>query len=252
MYGPDFHYRSDTHCPNDVNVSDSEMWSGKEKVANNMQLRTMNIANFFKSQNSSIISPTAPDAKPYIKAMGKLPMLIYNYAIGVANYAEGEQLGDLLLLPTTQAMFINHHFHPESRNAKMVWGGDEKTQAGLDGKEQEWFFTGDTTGSAQMTVDFVATKDIEKGEEIFMDYGQAWETAWTTHLENWKVSEPPRAKRREARRAEPSRDRSEPSPKRAANEASRHQKRAAKKASRERTEPRTNRAANEANSLAAL
>jgi len=35
-------------------------------------------------------------------------------------------------------------------------------------------------------MDIVATKNIERDEEIFLDYGDAWSEAWNRHVRNWK------------------------------------------------------------------
>jgi hypothetical protein len=37
----------------------------------------------------------------------------------------------------------------------------------------------------QLWLDFVATRDIQPDEELFMDYGDLWESAWRTHVERW-------------------------------------------------------------------
>jgi hypothetical protein len=34
--------------------------------------------------------------------------------------------------------------------------------------------------------DFVAIRDIEAGEELFLDYGTVWEDAWNAHVSSWK------------------------------------------------------------------
>ena len=34
-------------------------------------------------------------------------------------------------------------------------------------------------------LDFVATKDIRQGDELFLDYGDEWEKAWNTFLNSW-------------------------------------------------------------------
>jgi len=34
-------------------------------------------------------------------------------------------------------------------------------------------------------MDVISTRDIEKGEEIFLDYGPDWEHAWKKHEEEW-------------------------------------------------------------------
>lgn len=40
--------------------------------------------------------------------------------------------------------------------------------------------------TAKLAFEMVATKPIKKGEEVFLDYGDAWEEAWQTHLRSWK------------------------------------------------------------------
>jgi len=39
---------------------------------------------------------------------------------------------------------------------------------------------------AGLIFDIVATKDILPGEEIFMNYGEEWEAAWTSHVQKWE------------------------------------------------------------------
>jgi hypothetical protein len=36
-----------------------------------------------------------------------------------------------------------------------------------------------------LAFEVVATRDIQPGEEIFMDYGSAWENAWNQHVAKW-------------------------------------------------------------------
>jgi hypothetical protein len=38
-------------------------------------------------------------------------------------------------------------------------------------------------------IDYVATRDIQEGEELFLDYGDDWEEAWRKHVANWKPTE---------------------------------------------------------------
>jgi hypothetical protein len=42
---------------------------------------------------------------------------------------------------------------------------------------------------AGLMFDYVAIRDIEPGEEIFLDYGDDWATAWDYHVANWKPPE---------------------------------------------------------------
>jgi hypothetical protein len=37
-----------------------------------------------------------------------------------------------------------------------------------------------------LTFEIVALRDIQPGEEVFMDYGTEWEEAWEKHVANWK------------------------------------------------------------------
>jgi hypothetical protein len=39
---------------------------------------------------------------------------------------------------------------------------------------------------AGLMLDFVATRDIEAGEEVLIDYGEEWEMAWRKHLQSWR------------------------------------------------------------------
>jgi hypothetical protein len=38
-------------------------------------------------------------------------------------------------------------------------------------------------------IDYVATRDIKEGEELFLDYGDDWEEAWKQHVASWKPDE---------------------------------------------------------------
>ena len=34
-------------------------------------------------------------------------------------------------------------------------------------------------------IEAVATQDIAKGDEVFIDYGEDWEEAWNEHVRTW-------------------------------------------------------------------
>lgn len=39
---------------------------------------------------------------------------------------------------------------------------------------------------AHLALDYVATRDIKQGEELFLDYGRNWEEAWREHVKHWQ------------------------------------------------------------------
>lgn len=44
------------------------------------------------------------------------------------------------------------------------------------------------TDNTKVALDYVATRDIAEGEELFLDYGDVWEDEWNYHFESWKLN----------------------------------------------------------------
>jgi hypothetical protein len=40
-----------------------------------------------------------------------------------------------------------------------------------------------------LSIDYIATRDIYEGDEVFMNYGNEWERAWEEHVQTWKPQE---------------------------------------------------------------
>lgn len=40
-----------------------------------------------------------------------------------------------------------------------------------------------------LLMELVATEDIKEGEELYLDYGHAWEDAWWQHTQDWKPAD---------------------------------------------------------------
>ena len=96
------------------------------------------------------------------------------------NYAFGHPKSSMLLTPYGPgASMINHN--AEGANVQMQWTHPD----------HEWFnesidfLAKDDSAGAQLMLDFIATKDILPGEEIFLDYGESWQQAWDAHVQNW-------------------------------------------------------------------
>mmetsp|Transcript_22130 Transcript_22130/g.49468 ORF Transcript_22130/g.49468 Transcript_22130/m.49468 type:complete len:649 (+) Transcript_22130:98-2044(+) len=98
------------------------------------------------------------------------------------NYCFGHRDSLLLLCPYGYQNFLMNHDH-KNPNTKVVWTDKKRL------RHPEWFemAVSDWGGEfhSGLALDFVALRDIEKGEEITIDYGIEWETAWQEHVRNF-------------------------------------------------------------------
>lgn len=102
----------------------------------------------------------------------------------ILNYCFGHSKSTLLLCPyTSPSAYINHN--SKEPNAKVVWAkkGTPNFQHDWLNDDIEFLKTMEVIG---LSVDFVAIRDIQPGEEVFIDYGPEWEKAWDTYMKNWK------------------------------------------------------------------
>ena len=100
----------------------------------------------------------------------------------------------MLLCPLTSAMLINHcsvgrskQFdcgHPDGPNAVVRWS------SGWDNDSIQWRNATldeiDNKFGRVLSLEIIATRDIQPNEEVFIDYGIDWENAWMKHVEEWK------------------------------------------------------------------
>lgn len=107
------------------------------------------------------------------------------------NYCLGHRDSTLLLCPNTNAILINHCSKRSKDcqpNAILRWS------EGWDVTSDEWRTMGLGELSRQpyrgLSMEVVALRDISPGEEVFMDYGIAWEEAWKQHIASWQAPEP--------------------------------------------------------------
>mmetsp|Transcript_9537 Transcript_9537/g.20233 ORF Transcript_9537/g.20233 Transcript_9537/m.20233 type:complete len:270 (-) Transcript_9537:74-883(-) len=96
------------------------------------------------------------------------------------NYAFGHPDSSVLLSPYGPSVsFINHASGGEA-NVRLQWV--EPSHEWMN-KSVNWLER--NAENAQLSFDFIATRDIQPGEEIFLDYGDEWQKAWTEHVNNW-------------------------------------------------------------------
>jgi hypothetical protein len=108
------------------------------------------------------------------------------------NYCYGHPNSTLLFFPYSPVVnYINHS--KERVNAKLQWCQHPHLQPF---HHSEWLertpeYLVTQEDHAGLILELVAIRDIEPDEEIFIDYGSAWERAWNTYVtEQWKPIDP--------------------------------------------------------------
>ena len=103
---------------------------------------------------------------------------LQTYQIGL-NYCWKHPTSSLLLCPYGAGVnYINHN--QTLANVKVQWGSHG--ELGHDDTFLKRNFTeAFQTRKPHLALDYVALRDIELGEELFLDYGDAWENAWQEH-----------------------------------------------------------------------
>jgi hypothetical protein len=96
------------------------------------------------------------------------------------NYCFGHPDASLLLLPLSPVVnFINHH--RTAPNVAIRWPKDlNLSEQWLERHPLELL---DQSGKPM--IEFIALRDIEADEELFLDYGSDWDLAWEKHVDNW-------------------------------------------------------------------
>jgi len=124
-----------------------------------------------------------------------------HYKVGTGllyNYCFGHVKSSMLLCPLTSAMLLNHcstrkggvHCTNSNGNggpnARVQWstGWDKASIPWRNATLQDI----DHQFGRVLSLEVVATRDIVPGEEVLIDYGRDWETAWQDHVQNWDRS----------------------------------------------------------------
>lgn len=103
------------------------------------------------------------------------------------NYCFGHSESTLLLCP--YGFGVNYLNHNKTRaSVKIQWahhGSTSHDASWLDMTPEgmDWNY------KTSLALDFVATRHIAEGEELFLNYGDDWEQAWNEHVTGWSLSD---------------------------------------------------------------
>lgn len=103
------------------------------------------------------------------------------------NYCFGHKYSTLLLCPYGPMTSLINHNRTQA-NVRIQWADPAKGNHEPQLLERPIeHFARDKT--AKLAMELVALRDINPGEELFLDYGSQWEDAWNDHVHNWKPIE---------------------------------------------------------------
>lgn len=100
------------------------------------------------------------------------------------NYCWGHKASTVLLCPYSAGVNLINHNQSQA-NVAVRWAPN-----GQLSHNSTWLLetpVNEMTSeySTKIAMDFTALRDIEAGEELFLDYGDEWEKAWIDHVHSW-------------------------------------------------------------------
>ena len=99
------------------------------------------------------------------------------------NYCIASAYSNITLFPIALAALINHS--PASTANVQVdwywWNKDGTNEETMNRKMQTSLLDLSLKEAAQLDLQYIATRDIEAGEEILYSYGEEWQDAWSEY-----------------------------------------------------------------------
>lgn len=99
------------------------------------------------------------------------------------NYCWRPRQSDLLLYP--YAPFVNTINHSMEPNVALRWSTKSLHNSQLL-RAPDMLHFWDTVSSGSLVLEVYALRDIDEGEELFLDYGREYQQAWEQHTKQWK------------------------------------------------------------------
>ena len=103
------------------------------------------------------------------------------------NYCFQPEGTNMLLFPYGPGVNLINHGSGEKANVRVQWSHHYVSHATWLSLPYDQFQQMDYPGA--LLVEYIALREIEQGEELYLDYGSDWEEAWNTHVASWKPYE---------------------------------------------------------------
>lgn len=105
--------------------------------------------------------------------------LLLNYCLGHIN-------SSILMYPYGPMVNLVNHAPSKKANVRLQWS--ESNELHRQGKEwiEQPVSNVKSYNRSGLLLELVATKDIDQGEEILLDYGLDWQRAWDEHVRQWE------------------------------------------------------------------
>jgi hypothetical protein len=104
----------------------------------------------------------------------------------LVNYCYGHQHSSMLLCPYGNGINYINHNHTQA-NVKIRWAEDFDLVHNKTMIEEGLVYDLLYNYKPQLAFDYIATRDIQEGEELFLDYGDSFEASWQKHVANYKT-----------------------------------------------------------------
>eukprot|EP00543_Licmophora_paradoxa_P007594 CAMPEP_0202454024 /NCGR_PEP_ID=MMETSP1360-20130828/11861_1 /ASSEMBLY_ACC=CAM_ASM_000848 /TAXON_ID=515479 /ORGANISM="Licmophora paradoxa, Strain CCMP2313" /LENGTH=660 /DNA_ID=CAMNT_0049073247 /DNA_START=90 /DNA_END=2072 /DNA_ORIENTATION=+ len=101
------------------------------------------------------------------------------------NYCFGHKDSSMIFFPSGSLVGLINHSR-EQTNAKLVWSKHPMHQNTWFDVPPAELLTDGKHSYLGLMMEVVATKPIQQGDEIFLDYGDEWIDAWETHEAYWQ------------------------------------------------------------------
>ena len=127
------------------------------------------------------VSPVILISKDRVIDSSQTASVLINYCIASAH-------SSIVLFPFALGALINH-CPPQSANVEVDWywwNRDGTNDEAMNRKMNTSLVDLSQEGSAQLDLQYIATRDIEAGEEIHYSYGQEWQDAWSEYSEEFR------------------------------------------------------------------